>query len=225
MWARGVVFAVALAICSTSIAQTQQSPTQRDLAPQSQALQPTLIVRTTNGQATFHIGERIPLTLTFTCPGEGHFYIAPWESERGEEFGDFEDFTASPASGSIDPLREYFDGRSPMTGHGWSWPPFVAEKPVTVNVDLNQWVRFEAPGDYSVRITSHRIAPANGSSPLEISSVLQLHIVAAPPEWQKERLRRFSPTSKVPPSKCGLRLWRICAIWAYRERLMRLRSS
>jgi hypothetical protein len=95
----------------------------------------------------------------------------------------------TPASGWIDPLREYFDGRFPATGHGWSWPPFTAEKPVTVNVDLNQWVRFEAPGDYSVRITSHRIAPASGSSPLEISSVLQLHIVAAPPEWQEEMLR------------------------------------
>ncbi len=190
MCVRGVVLAVTLAVGSAATAETQPASPQQQPIHQPQLLQPSFMVRTAKGQTTFHIGERIPLTLTFTCPGEGRFYIAPWESGRGEEFGYFEDFTVSPASGSIDPLREYFDGRFPTTGHGWSWPTFTADKPVTVSVDLNQWVRFEAPGDYSVRITSHRIAPLSGSSPLEISSVLQLHIVAASPGWQEETLRK-----------------------------------
>jgi hypothetical protein len=198
MWARAVILAVILLAGSSGIAQLQPSTAGQHSVQPPQIQQLALAVQTLNGVTTFHIGERIPLTLTFTCPTSGQYDIAPWESERGQEFGYFEEFAVSPALGWTDPLREYFDGRFPMTGHGWPWQPFTPAKPVTVHLDLNQWVRFEQPGDYSVRITSRRVAPSGAGQPVEMSGVLRLHIVPATGAWQSETLTKILTNLKSP---------------------------
>lgn len=120
-------------------------------------LRPVLDVVTATGQTTFHIGERIALKLTFTSPNDAQYAIAPWSNGRGGEF-DFERFDVSPSAGWSDPLTTYFAQDFLREGHGWSWPPLLKSKPVDVAIDLNQWVRFDDPGVYRVRVTSHRIS-------------------------------------------------------------------
>jgi len=156
----------------------------------AQERRPALDVETANGQTVFHIDERIPLKLTFTSPNDTQYVIAPWSNGRGGEF-DFESFDVSPLTGWSDPLATYFAQDLPRTGHGWSWPPLLKSKPVEISLDLNQWVRFDQPGVYRVKVISHRVGGVNRSG-LQ-SNLIELHIVPAAAEWQDATLKRILP--------------------------------
>jgi hypothetical protein len=147
---------------------------------------PALNLQTANRQTAFHIGERIALKLTFTSPNDTQYVVAPWSNGRGSEF-DFESFAVTPSTGWSDPLATYFAQDFSRTAHGWSWPPLLKSKPVELSLDLNQWVRFDQPGDYRVKIISHRVSRVNQSG-LQ-SNVIELHIVPATPEWQDATLK------------------------------------
>jgi hypothetical protein len=152
---------------------------------------PVLNLQTVTGQTTFHIGERVPLKLTFTSPNDTQYVVAPWSNGRGGEF-DLESFDVSPSIGWSDPLATYFAQDFPRSGHGWSWPHLLKAKPIQVSLDLNQWVRFDQPGVYRVKLNSHRVFdPANTSRSLRAvqSATLELHIVPATREWQDATLK------------------------------------
>ena len=70
--------------------------------------QAALSFQTTNGQSTFHIGERIPLKLTFSSPNDTDYLIAPLVRGRGDEFDCNRFEVVSPAAGWSDPLEMYF---------------------------------------------------------------------------------------------------------------------
>ena len=160
------------------------------------AQQPSLDVQTTDGRLTFHIGEPIVLSLTIATTVDGVYAVAPWVTPRGGEF-DLDIVEVSPATGWSDPLALYFKQRMGRTGHGWAPPPLEQAKPVHLSLTLNQWVRFEEPGDYAVTITTHRIYSARGKKDRSApSSTVKLHIIAAPPEWQSARLAEIR--SKLP---------------------------
>lgn len=149
---------------------------------------PALKTRTVNGQTVFHIGERIPLKLTFSSPNDTEYAIAPCCNDgtnRGGEF-DFERVDVSPSTGWSDPLATYLAQGRPRFGHGWSWPPLLKSKPVEVSINLNEYVRFDQPGVYQVRIISHRVN-RRGRLGLQ-SNMIELHIVPATPGWQVEQL-------------------------------------
>jgi hypothetical protein len=152
---------------------------------------PALDVQTATGQTTFHIGERIPLKLTFTSPNDTQYVIAPWSNGRGSEF-DSESFDVSPSTGWSDPLVTYFAQDFPRTGHGWSPPPLLKSKPVELSIDLNQWVRFDQAGVYRVKVISHRVCDvvnvSSNRSALQ-SNVIELRIVPTTPEWQDATLK------------------------------------
>jgi hypothetical protein len=157
----------------------------------AQEPRPALDVQTATGQSTFHVGERIPLKLTFTSPNDTQYAVAPWSNGRGGEF-DFETFDVSPSTGWSDPLATYFAQDFVRTGHGWSWPPLLKSKPIEVSLDLNEWVRFDQPGAYRVKVFSHRVCcvGSNTSSSQRAlqSNVMELRIVPATPEWQDATL-------------------------------------
>jgi len=160
------------------------------LSLRAQEPRATLDVQTANGQTAFHIGERIPLKLTFTSPNDAQYVIAPWSNGRGSEF-DFERFDVSPSTGWSDPLATYFARARRFTGHLWQWPPLLESKPVHVSLDLNQWVRFDQPGVYRVKVISHRVGgAANGGGTLSAlqSNVIELEILPTTPEWQEAKL-------------------------------------
>jgi len=150
---------------------------------------PAVNIRTANGQAIFHIGERIPLKLTFTSPNDTKYAIAPCcndRADRGGEF-DFETVDVSPSTGWADPLATYLAQDRIGFRHGWEWPPLLKSKPVEVSINLNEYVRFDQPGVYQVRIISHRVG---GSSIGGLqSNAIELQIVPATPEWQAEKLK------------------------------------
>lgn len=181
----------------------------------AQDARPTLVVHTATGQTTFHIGERIPLKLTFTSPNDTQYIIPPWSSgtdRRGCGEWNYEDPKVSPRTGWSDPLATYFAGGM-CAGGGPSWPPFLKSKPIELSLDLNQWVRFDQPGVYRVQILSRRVRDRSNpiGSPVTLeSNPIEVRIVPATPRWQSatlktilQRLKSGGPLAEV--AAAGLR--------------------
>jgi len=127
----------------------------------AQTLNPTLGIETEDGQRTFRIGERIPLRLSFINP-EGKPYLVESEPCGTRYCGAWwkpEAFEVQPATGWSDPLATFFAQYFAWSGKATM--PHPPTKPLQVLLDLNEWVRFEEPGDYTVKITSHRIASSS----------------------------------------------------------------
>jgi hypothetical protein len=155
--------------------------------------QAALSFQTTNGQSTFHIGERIPLKLTFSSPNDTEYLIAPLVRGRGDEFDCNRFEVVSPAAGWSDPLEMYFKQDLIRTGHGWSWPPLKRAKPVEASLDLNEWIRFDQPGDYTIKVTSFCVSKVQGAVHYSLSKTIKLQIVPATPEWPNEKFKSLQP--------------------------------
>jgi hypothetical protein len=155
--------------------------------------QTALSLQVTNGQSTFHIGERIPLKLTFSSPNDTDYLIAPLVRGRGDEFDCNRFEVVSPAAGWSDPLEMYFKQDLIRTGHGWSWPPLQKSKPVEASLDLNEWIRFDQPGDYTIKVTSFCVSKVQDAERYSLSKTIKLQIVPATREWQNEKLKSIQP--------------------------------
>ncbi len=175
----------------------------------AQEPRPTLFLQTATGQTTFHIGERIPLKLTFTSPNDTQYIIPPWSNgadRRSCPQFDYEHPEVSPPTGWSDPLATYF-ANALCVGGGPSWPRFLNSKPVRLSLDLNQWVRFDQPGVYRVTIVSRRVRERSNPSghPVTLqSNPIELHIVPATPQWRSatlgtalQRLKSGGPLAEV----------------------------
>jgi hypothetical protein len=155
--------------------------------------QAALSIQTVNEQSIFHIGERIPLKLTFSSPNDTGYLIAPLVRGRGDEFDCNRFEVVSPATGWSDPLEMYFKQDFIRTGHGWSWPPLQKSKPVEASLDLNEWIRFDKPGDYTIKVTSFCVSKVQGTARYPLSGTIKLQIVPATPEWQDEKFKSILP--------------------------------
>ena len=157
----------------------------------AQQTQPLLEVHTANGQTIFRIGERIPLELSFTGPDGGNFQVSTATYDRSGRMV-YEDFDVKPANGWADPLATYFVfGKTSMGGIS-SGPHMLSSTPFLLPLNLNEWVRFDQPGDYTVTVSSHRVGsgipPFGNHSPLTLqSNPIRLHIIAATPDWQDKQ--------------------------------------
>jgi hypothetical protein len=157
----------------------------------TQPRQPTLRVQTATGQTTFHIGERIPLKLTFTSPNDTQYSIFTRSFDRHGP-GGFESFEVNPSSGWADPQATYWayvGGPDPITAPLLPATPFLASEPLESSLDLNEWVRFDLPGLYTVRIKSTRVSSGREISSLQ-SNPIELQIIPATPGWQSATLDR-----------------------------------
>jgi len=74
--------------------------------------------------------------------------------------------------------------------------------PVAATVDLNQWIRFDQPGDYVVRAASSCVLKSHGPHSLSLSSSIVLHIVTATPEWQDTALESMRSNLGPCTSEC-----------------------
>ena len=56
-----------------------------------------------------------------------------------------------------------------------------------IAADLNEWIRFDQPGEYRVTVRSRRVRMPGMATPVAlVSNELALTITAASPEWQKQ---------------------------------------
>lgn len=160
------------------------------------------------GQSTFHIGERIPLKLTFSSPNDTDYLIAPLVRGRGGEFDCNQFEVVSPAAGWSDPLEMYFKQDLIRTTHGWSWPPLKKSRPIEASLDLNEWIRFDQPGEYTITVTSFCVHKVRDAARYSLSKTIKLQIVPATPGWQNEKFKSILPNldlldQPVPPPQPG----------------------
>jgi len=161
---------------------------------------PHFEVRTATGQTTFHIGERIPLILSFTGPDKT-YGILLFNFGRSDPLR-LDSFAIAPATGWVDSLAAYslFSAGGCC---GAKQSGSLSSKPTTLQVDLNEWARFDDPGTYTVTITTHRISPGTegslGAPHIDVTSnPLQIHIIPATPKWQKAILDRSLKELAIP---------------------------
>jgi hypothetical protein len=139
-----------------------------------------------SNQHEFHIGETIPLQLSFSSTVKDRYQVNMAQYDRSGRMN-YERFVVSPAQGAVDPLPDHTGSMGGLTTH-----QFLKPEPWTIKLNLNEWVRFTQPGEYRLSVVSERVVvrdPANsfGSSPVAArSNEITLKIVTADPVWQKQ---------------------------------------
>lgn len=163
---------------------------------------PDLRVRTETGESVFRIGERIPLELSFTSTSLNRYEIDLASYDRSGRLRS-EQFDVNPTTGWKDPLAAYF--ANGYAGGGMSSSVALSSTPQVIGLNLNEWVRFDQPGDYDVIVRSSRVSVPGRPSSVELrSNALKLDIVPATPEWQTLRLNAALATLRNAPASQGM---------------------
>ncbi|MGI4829352.1 MAG: hypothetical protein ACRYFU_14340 [Janthinobacterium lividum] len=150
----------------------------------------------------FRIGERIPLELSFTSSSVNRYEINLASYDRSGRLHS-EQFNVNPTTGWKDPLAAYF--ANGYAGGGISSSVALSSTPQVIDLNLNEWVRFDQPGDYDVSVRSSRVSVPGKPGAVELrSNALKLHIVPATPEWQALRLNAALATLRTVPASQGL---------------------
>lgn len=153
---------------------------------QSAPVDPKILlqVQVAGNQREFHLGEIIPLQLSFSSAVKDRYQVNMAQYDRSGRM-EYEVFTVSPAEGAVDPMVSLIS-----IGGGLTSFKFLSSTPWTIKLNLNEWVRFTQPGEYRLIVSSHRVAMRDrstpeGSSPVTArSNEITLKIVAADPAWQ-----------------------------------------
>ena len=151
----------------------------------------SLRVETASGRTQFRIGETIDMKLTFESTVADKWIVH--YTGRRSLFGR-EEFLVSPKEGTSDPL-----GVRKSVGGSEIAGVVVLGKPWSMDVDLNQWVRFERPGRYRVRALVH-VSDKRGQNLAVTSNETEIEIVAADREWLAQQLRQAVAVLDAPAS-------------------------
>ena len=160
-----------------------------------------LQVSIATNQREFHIGETIPLQLSFSSTVKDHYQVNMAQYDRSGRMN-YEHFEVSPANGAVDPLPTYTGGMGGLTNF-----QYLSPEPWIIKLNLNEWVRFIQPGEYRIVVSSGRVGvrdPSNtfGTSPITArSNEVALKIAPANLEWQKKVLRDAVAALDTPAPK------------------------
>lgn len=144
-----------------------------------------LEVSVANNKQEFHIGETIPLKLSFMSRVKDRYQVNMAQYDRSGRMN-YEHFSVTPSTGAVDPLPTYQGSMGGITNF-----QFLTSEPWTITLNLNEWVRFYQPGVYKLIVTSHRVGVRDSSNPFGaspvtvISSEITLKIIPADSAWQK----------------------------------------
>jgi hypothetical protein len=155
-------------------------------------------IETSQGRSQFRIGETIGLAITF----DSHDALGWMTMLRGHDrivlgFGR-DRFVVSPEAGTRDPWNYLLHQGIGYSGPGGSR---LLDKPLILDEDLNQWVRFERPGHYAVSLHTHVTGPQQQDVELD-SNQIGIDIVGADPEWQASELA--ADTAALDANRSGV---------------------
>jgi len=142
-----------------------------------------LKVSLASNQREFHIGEAIPLQLSFSSTVKDRYQVNLAQYDRSGRMN-YERFVVAPAQGAVDPMPDHTGGMGGLTSF-----KFLGPEPWTIKLNLNEWVRFTQPGEYRLNVVSDRVAVRDPASSFGVSPVtarsnqITLKIVAADPVW------------------------------------------
>ena len=147
----------------------------------------SLAIRFADGTSRFHVGEIIPIELSFRASIPETYDMNTANYDRSGRLN-IEQFHVEPPG--RDPLERFYSIGGFMGGGLSSSLPLFPE-PQTRREDLNEWVALEKPGHYSLYVTSARVSRRGleKNEPVELhSNKLEFDIVPADPAWQHETL-------------------------------------
>jgi hypothetical protein len=155
------------------------------------------------------MGELIPLELEYSGRGSPDYYIDTASYDRGGRLM-HEQYDVTPASGAVDPLAGAAMGG--LGGLSSSHP--LDGTPFRLRVHLNEWVRFTAPGQYRLVVsTSMRLRRHSNPFPGQrtVAAPVDLTIERATDEWQREQVRQATTSinsGNAERAKAGMTILR-----------------
>jgi hypothetical protein len=118
----------------------------------------------------------------------------------------YESFQVLPAKGWSDPLQDYFQNRV-LDGGGLTNFSALTTAPFKLEIDLNEWVRFEQSGVYTVQVKSGRVSDIGRhrkgeEKPLALkSNYITVRIVPAEKEWQQQKIAAIASALVATPTQ------------------------
>jgi hypothetical protein len=106
-----------------------------------------------NGKTTFRMGEPIRLILSFTADRSGYAV----DTTTTNPASPIDEVVVSPETG-VFPWLDIYSAPNRYSPD-YSSLSKLSTTPTDVVIALNQWVRFDLPGEYTVRITTRRLRP------------------------------------------------------------------
>jgi len=160
-------------------------------------------LRLPDGKTQFQIGETIPVRLLFSNVGKQTLGLNTFH-ESPPSMTTFAAFSVEPQSGAVNPLGDLpkVTGFA-YEGPGPARPKRLTEKPQEVPLVLNEYLRFDHAGTYTVRATTNEVFAVPEGKPFPrrgfffggssaVTSVpLTLQIVPANPKWQTEQVEAW----------------------------------
>jgi tetratricopeptide (TPR) repeat protein len=150
----------------------------------------------------FYIGEIIPIKLAFSSKFKKRYQLNEAQYDRSGRM-DYEHFAVTPDDGVIDPLASYFDSGIIFMGGGLTGFRYLTAKPWTIQLNLNEWVRFTKPGDYQLTVSSKRVETVDSSKPYgtrpitAISNQVALKILPVDHAWEKQAYDKAMATLRA----------------------------
>ena len=147
------------------------------------------------GRQQFRLGEVIALRLTFSSSIPKRYSIDLANYDRSGRMNS-EEFRVDPSEGWSDPLADYFNsGLFSFMGGGIRSVPELGVEPQTIDLDLNEWVRFDRPGHYRLSVTSSRIVEGRtqgsfGTHLKMTSNDVEFEIVPSDDAWAGQEVAR-----------------------------------
>jgi len=159
----------------------------------------SLTIRFASVTNLFHVGEVIPIELSFRASISGMYDMETRNYDRSGRLN-IEQFHVTPSG--RDPLQAYY-ANTAFLGGGLGGPRALTTEPQIMREDMNEWVAFDRPGHYSVYVSSGRVSRrgADKDAPVELrSNVLEFDIVPIDPAWQEETVRSAVATLNMGSS-------------------------
>jgi hypothetical protein len=189
----------------------------------------SLSIRFLSDTNRFHVGEIIPVELSFKTLIPDAYEFSNRNYDRSGRLN-IERFHVTPLG--RDPLEAYYSNGA-FIGGGLSSSATLSAEPQVVREELNEWVALDQPGHYSLSITSGRVArlasPRN--EPVELqSNSIEFDVVAADPAWQQQTFSTSvaalnSEASTPEEKRTAIRVLRFLDTPASVHELVRLMGS
>jgi hypothetical protein len=147
----------------------------------------SLTIRFADGTSRFHVGEIIPLELSFHASIPDMYDMETRNYDRSGRLN-IEGFHVTPPG--RDPLERYYSTGAFMGG-GLGGARQLSSEPQVIREELNEWIALDKPGHYSLYVTSGRVTRRTQSKaePIELrSNDLEFDVVAADAAWQQQTL-------------------------------------
>ncbi len=153
--------------------------------PQAEAV--SLSIRFAGGTSQFHIGEVIPIELSFAASLPDTYDLATRNYDRSGRL-DSEQFHVAPPG--RDPLADNYAATG-FIGGGLGSSVVLTSEPQVMREELNEWVALDDPGHYTLYVNTGRVSRRSSTQeeaqPLRSNS-LEFDVIAADPAWQEQTL-------------------------------------